>query len=75
LFGVFSRLDKNGDKVIAGEELGAGRFEVTRTVIRAGETTPTPAKTTLTDFDKDGDKRVTEAEFRDGMAGLTRPRG
>jgi DNA-binding CsgD family transcriptional regulator len=71
LSGVFSRLDKNGDKVIAGEELGAGRFEVTRTIIRAGESTPTPAKTSLTDFDKDGDKRVTEAEFLAGMGAIT----
>jgi Ca2+-binding EF-hand superfamily protein len=75
LSGVFARLDKDGDKVIAGEELGAARFGINRTVIRAGETTPTPAQTTLIDFDKDGDKRVTQAEFRDGMASLTRPRG
>lgn len=72
LSGVFSRLDKNGDKAIAGEELSGGRFEVTRTIIRAGETTPSPAKTTLTDFDKDGDKRVTETEFLAGMGAITK---
>jgi hypothetical protein len=64
-------MDKNGDKFIAGDELTGSRFQVTRTVIRQGETAPAPARTTLADFDKDGDKRVSEAEFLAGMKSLT----
>lgn len=76
LGGVFGKLDKNADGFIAGEELAAGRFQVSRTMIAKGESAPTPTATAtrLADFDANGDGRVSETEFRDGMAKLTRPR-
>lgn len=75
LGGVFGKLDKNGDGFIAGGELTGGRFQVTRTTIAKGDTAPKPTATTLSDFDADRDGRVSEAEFRTGMANLARPRG
>jgi len=74
LGGVFAKLDKNGDGFIAGDELTGGRFQVTRTTIAKGDTVPRPTATTLSDFDADRDGRVSEAEFRTGMANLARPR-
>ena len=74
LASAFGSIDKNKDKFIAGEELTGSRFQVTRTMIRKGETVATPVTTSLTDFDKDGDKRVSEAEFLSGMNSLTAPR-
>lgn len=74
LGGVFAKLDKNGDGFIAGVELDGGRFQVTRTTIAKGGSAPAPTATRLVDFDSSGDGRVSEGEFRDGMAKLTRPR-
>lgn len=75
LGGVFGKLDKNDDGFIAGDELTGGRFQVTRTNIAKGDTAPKPTATTLSNFDADRDGRVSEAEFRAGMANLARPRG
>lgn len=64
---VFATLDKNGDKVLSGDELTRPRFQL----IRSGGTGGQPAEVnSLSAFDRDGDGRVTEAEFRAGMAGL-----
>lgn len=72
---VFARLDKNGDKVIAGDELATSQFRIMRTMISQGGTSSAPVATTLTQFDSDRDGRVSEAEFRVGMTALTeRPR-
>ena len=74
LGGVFRKLDKNQDGVIAGGELNDGAFSVSRTTIAKGATVPAPTATRIADFDSDRDGRVTETEFRDGMASLVRPR-
>jgi DNA-binding CsgD family transcriptional regulator len=74
LSSAFDAMDKNNDNVVAGDELTNQQFRVMRQTIKAGEKAPSPAVTTIVNFDSDGDKRVSEAEFQAGMASLTRPR-
>lgn len=71
---AFAALDKNRDGFIAGQELTNAHFRVMRSDIAPNERESSSAATTLADYDVNADQRVSEAEFRAGMAKLTEPR-
>lgn len=74
LANAFATMDRNRDRYLAGDELNNSAFQVRRVRIEPGAPSG-PVVTTLAQFDTNGDKRVSEAEFRTGMAGLTARQG
>lgn len=66
---AFASMDKDGDKFIAGDEFSNTNFHI----LQSRDATARGSKaTTVEQFDADGDKRVSEAEFRSGMASLSK---
>ncbi|GAA4036851.1 hypothetical protein GCM10022281_16820 [Sphingomonas rosea] len=66
---AFRNLDKDGSGFLEGKELSEGKLRVARTMPGKNGTSPTQA-INLSDWNRNGDNRLSPEEFRVGMNGL-----